>query len=218
VGTKMLPDKKAFASFVRAIFKRDFQMITALQFRKEYAIQLEKDQVPPPLEGETGFVLEANGLTVVVWTTYLHSKGIARDQDAGWVLIKVTGTNKVRYFSHPLRRTKNFLKNLLWQACIAKWRIEHRPACPKCGQPMLITFGKGLGSRYWSCIRSSVHREPGFLHWDHKLPEAALKYLAPIRKRRKKYNAKLRAEGKPVGRALLLRVQRRRMRERNNAL
>jgi hypothetical protein len=192
----LLPDAKSFASFEKALLRRGFRRLSEAEFRSDF-IRLRL-QAPSPREGrEVGFSFAANGLEVVVWTTFLARAGRAREEDAGWVLIK--DGDDVRYFSHPLHRTQNFLHNLLWTACIARWKVEHRPLCPQCGALMKIAYGKGLKARYWGCTRTTVHKNPTFLSWDHGLPREALDFLEPRRKRRAQYHAKLRKEGKSPG-------------------
>ncbi len=143
-------------------------------------------------EIEVGFVYNANGLTVVV------------KQDAGLVLIKEG--DAIRYSSHPILRTKDYLKMLLWAACIARLRVLNRPPCPVCGAWMHITRGRPLKARFWACIRRKSHTRPIFLSWDYGLPKAALDYLHVHRKQRAQYAAKLRKKGKKPGRALLKRI------------
>lgn len=195
---KVLPDAEAFASFTRALERQGFRKLSPTEFKKDFT-RLELI-APSPREGrEVGFSYAANGLEVRVWTTFLVREGRARDEDAGWVLIKEGDTP--RYFSRPFSRTKNFLHTLLWSASIARWRVEHRPLCPACHGRMRIAFGSGFKSRFWQCVRPSIHREPVFLSWDYKLPQEALDFLNPIRKARARYNKKLRAEGKEPGAA-----------------
>jgi len=197
--TKILPDADAFARFTRALLRRGFRKLLKAEFRNDFK-RLEP-KAPSPREGrEVGFTYTANGLSVLVWTTFLSEDDHARDKDAGWVLIKEGDI--VKYFSHPLHRTKKFLYNLLRQARIAQLRVLNRPLCPKCHARMHIVQGKGLKARYWKCIRHKVHEEPECLPWDYGLPEAALDFLRIRRKQRAKYRKELRAEGKKPGVAL----------------
>ncbi|MEK7558488.1 MAG: hypothetical protein AAB507_01525, partial [Patescibacteria group bacterium] len=169
--TKVLPDAETFVRFKKVLLKRGFREISPVEFRKDF--QRLGLKAPSPREGrEVGFRFWSNGLEVVVWTTFLAGEGRAREEDAGWVLIK--DGDKPLYFSHSLRRTKNFLRNLLWHAGIAKWRAEHRPLCPMCQKRMRIAHGKGIKSRFWACINPAFHAKAVFLPWDHELPEWAL--------------------------------------------
>lgn len=163
--------------------------------------ELQKDfkrlelKAPSPRPGrEAGFTFYANGLTVVVWTTFVESEGEAREKDAGWVLIKEN--DNALYYSHPVYRTKNFLYRLLERAAIAKQRVLLRPLCPACSAFMRITRGKGLKSRYWSC-RSPAHPHTTRLSWDDGLPPEVLERVKAIRKKRDPYPKKREAEGKP---------------------
>lgn len=200
---KQLPDVMSFAAFTRSLVRRGFRPLATDQFRSDYHRLML--QAPSPREGrETGFVFSANGLEVVVWTTFLKEEGRARDEDAGWVLIK--DGDEPRYFSHPFHRTKNFLYNLLWAACIARERVLNRPLCPSCGARMNISYGAGTKSRYWKCVRPDEHARAVSLSWDYGLPQAALEHLKPQRKKRRQYNEKLRKEGKVPGAAQKRRI------------
>ena len=201
--TKQLPDVQSFEAFGRALAKRGFRKIGRTEFPKDYwRLAL---QAPSPRKGkETGYTFSANGLDVVVWTSFLEREGCAREKDAGWVLIK--DGDVVQYFSRPHPRTKNFLHTLLMDAALARLRVLGRPLCPVCGARMSITIGKGLKSRFWQCKRPQEHRRAQNVSWDHGLPQEALDYLKPIRKRRQQYRAKLRKEGKAPGAALQRRI------------
>lgn len=194
--TKVLPDAETFVRFKKVLLKRGFREISPVEFRKDF--QRLGLKAPSPREGrEVGFRFWSNGLEVVVWTTFLAGEGRAREEDAGWVLIK--DGDKPLYFSHSLRRTKNFLRNLLWHAGIAKWRAEHRPLCPMCQKRMRIAHGKGIKSRFWACINPAFHAKAVFLPWDHELPEWALSFLKPFRRSRARSYALARAQGKRPG-------------------
>ena len=198
-----LPDVMSFAAFTRALARRGFRALSTPEFRSDYhRLMLE---APSPREGrEVGFVFAANGLEVVVWTTFLKEEGRARFEDAGWVLIKEG--DEARYFSRPFHRTKSFLYNLLWAACIARERVLNRPPCPTCGARMSIAYGNGVKARYWKCTRPEKHARPVNLSWDYGLPLAAIEHLRPQRKRRRLYNEKLRKEGRVPGAALKRRI------------
>jgi hypothetical protein len=196
---KKLPDKESFEAFRRALAKRGFRKRARAESRGDY-VRLAL-RAPSPRKGrERGYVFSANGLDVVVWTTFLEEEECAREEDSGWVLIKEG--DKVRYFSRPHPRTENFLKTLLWEACIARLRVLARPLCPMCRAHMSIVYGKGHKSRFWQCKRPKSHEKSQNISWDHGLPPEALEYLRPIRERRRKYLEKLRSEGKSPGAAL----------------
>ncbi|MDP1689755.1 MAG: hypothetical protein Q8L52_00930 [bacterium] len=196
---KVLPSAEAFKRFGQSLLRRGFRKLTRAEFKKDFKrLELE---APSPREGrEVGFVFSANGLTVFVWTTFLDWEEKARDTDAGWVLIK--DGDKVKYFSHPIHRTENFLHNLLGYASAARLRVMNRPLCPKCRAYMNIARGKGLKARYWKCVRPAAHKKAVSLSWDYGLPPAALDFLRPPRKKHAQYRKKLKAEGKKPGAAL----------------
>lgn len=197
---KVLPDVLSFISFEKSLLGRGFRKIGKKEFSRDQ-IRLGLTPPSPRLGLEAGYVYAASGLTVVVWTTFLEAEGAARDEDSGWVLIKER--DEARYFARPMMRTKNFFYRLLWAACIAMWRVEHRPLCPTCQAFMDITNGKALKQRYWSCSRG--HKKVT-LPWDHDLHPAALEYLTKIRNERARYKKKLAKEGKTPGKALLKRI------------
>ncbi|MBI2033590.1 MAG: hypothetical protein HYT13_00620, partial [Candidatus Liptonbacteria bacterium] len=195
---QILPDAAAFARFRAALIKRGFREVSSVEFRKDFSRL--KLKAPSPREGrEVGFRFWANSLEVKVWTTFLSARGRSRESDAGWVLI--LDGDEAQYFSHPLRRTKNFLHNLLWFAGIAKWRVEHRPLCPVCKKYMRIRGARAFRAKLWECVSSTFHKDPVRLSWDYELPQWAMDFLRPFRRRRARYYAKLRAEGKAPGEA-----------------
>ncbi len=172
-----------------------------MEFRKDFERLALK--APSPRTGrESGFSFTANGLLVVVWSTFVESEATARETDAGWVLIKEK--DNPLYFSHPVHRTNNFLYRLLELASIARQRVLHRPLCPICGALMRITQGKGLKSRYWSC-RSPAHVGMARLSWDEGLPSEVLERVMRIRKERAPYKKKLKSMDKKPGIAMLKR-------------
>ncbi len=196
---KVLPDAEAFGWLNHNLLRRGFRAVSRVEFKKDY-VRLGL-QAPSPRRGrEVGFIFSANGLDVKVWTTFVAEEGEAREKDAGWVVIN--DSDEARYFSHPVLRTKNFLHNLLWHACIAKWRAEHRPLCPSCDARMRIAYGQGLKSRFWKCVRPQFHMKSVSLSWDVGLPQAAFDFLRPLRRRRARYALQLRQVGKEPGGAL----------------
>ena len=201
VPKQVLPDTFSFQAFERSLLRRGFRKITRTEFVKDFG-RLDL-RAPSPRPGrEAGFIFVANGLTVVVWTTFVESEGRARDVDAGWVLIKEKD-NPI-YFSRPMHRTKNFLYRLLEQACIARQRVLHRPLCSLCKAFMNITMGRVFKSRYWSCHKPA-HSEFVTLPWDHGLPTEVFQAVKKVRKTRASYQKKLKASGKNSGAAMLKR-------------
>lgn len=198
---QVLPDEAAFGMFERSILGKNFREMTVQEFRSEYRRQgLEP---PSPREGrEVGFLFEANGYKVVVWTTYLREAKIARKSDAGRVLIR--RGDSALYHDRPKHRTKNFLHNLFLAAVIAQARVLNRPLCPKCHAFMHMKNGKGLKSRFWECAMSA-HARPIRLSWDHGLPPDLLKEVKRIRQKREPYRKKLALQGKKPGAAMLKR-------------
>lgn len=201
---KCLPDLEDFLGFEKELAKRGFRQISG----PEFSLQFDRLglKAPRPRSGrELGYLFYANQYTVFIWTTWLLKEQVARDEDAGWVLI--AEGDKVLYFSHPLHRTKNFLWNLLMQARIACWKVRRRPLCPECRYFMNIVHGLALKQRFWKCERKKLHSDGKnrFRSWDYGLPSEAVNYLRPIRKRRRKRYAALRAEGKKPHQALLKR-------------
>lgn len=199
---KLLPGSKDFLDFEGELVKRGFRRIS----RPEFSLQFRRLELkaPRPRSGrELGYLFHANEYTVFVWTTWLEAEQVAREVDAGWVLI--SGGDNVLYFSHPVHRTKNFLQNLLMQARIACWKVRHRPLCPECNHFMDIVRGRALKQRFWRCGRKELHTNgrDKSRSWDYSLPEEAFKYILPVRKRREKRYSALRAEGKEPHQAML---------------
>lgn len=199
-----LPSPEDFEKFQEMLFERGFRKLSRQEFVSEF--RRLKLRAPRPRKGrELALVLYANDYRAVVWTTWLKESQVARKKDSGWVLI--AEGNRVLYFSRPIHRTKNFLKNLSMQARIAGWKVRHRLRCPECHNFMHIVRGKALKQRFWQCRLTQLHedRRRRFKSWDYGLPEEALKYLHPIRKKRVKRYATLRAEGKEPHQAMLAR-------------
>ncbi|HUY62196.1 MAG TPA: hypothetical protein VMV50_00145 [Candidatus Paceibacterota bacterium] len=196
---KVLPSSEEFERSCRWFEARGFRRVSRQEFKKDF-VRLGL-KAPSPREGrEAGFVFHANGLEVVVWTTFLPRENYARGQDAGWVLIKEG--DDVKYFTHPLHRTEGFLRRLRTHARIAQLRAMNRPLCPECHARMNIVRGKGFKARYWRCARPGNHKEAVTLPWDYGLPAAAVDFLTSERKRRARYAKKLAAAGKKPGTAL----------------
>ena len=181
-----------------------FREISEVEFKTTFRrLALKAPRSKPGRE--IGFIYQSNGLTVIVWTTFLVGEYIARDSDLGWVLIAKGDT--AQYFAHPFRRTKNFARNILCHAWLAQFRIKNRPLCPECHRYMEITRGKGLKSRYWSCKNNKAHAEekPTTDSWDRKMQPKAQKFIKAERRARAKYIKKRRANGQTTHQAMLAR-------------
>lgn len=194
---QVLPSAEAFKKFEEKMLEKGFRKLGRSELRSDFKrLGLE---APRPREGrEVGFTFHANGLTAVVWTTYLEEAGEARQEDAGWVLIKEGDTP--RYFSHPIHRTKGFLCRLYKWAQVNKQRVEKRPLCPTCQAFMSIVPGPALKARYWECDRALRHpdHKKRTVMWDKPLSEGARRFVLAERQKR--------ASGsKPTGAAMLKR-------------
>jgi hypothetical protein len=197
-----LPDAENLSVFEEELRSRGFRRISSPEFSSQF-LRLGLRAPRPRFGRELGYIFHANQYTVLVWTTWLLKEQVAREEDAGWVLI--AEKDKVLYFSHPIHRTKNFISNLLMQARIACWKVRHRPLCQECHNFMNIVQGRALKQRFWKCDRKELHAggKNRFRSWDYGLPEEAVKYILPIRKKREKRYAALRAEGKEPHQAML---------------
>ncbi len=200
--SQVLPDEKAFAEFKQRLLALGFRELTNEEFTKSFKrLGLE---APHSRESrETGFIFAANDLKAYVWTTYLSAERKSRASDAGWVLI--ADGDRAKYFTHPLRRTKNFLLKLSRYAWIARWRVLNRPLCPQCHGYMRIAYGLALKSRYWRCDKKAAHdpRRPIFLAWDNGLPPKALSFVKKERQPRRKYRQARKKAGLPNDVAML---------------
>lgn len=192
----VLPTEFDFACLADELEALGFHKMTDKEFRKTMQ---HISQAPRKQEGrQVGFVFYAKGLRVCVWTTWLKYQNRPKKSAEAWVIIE--DENRALYFSHPMHRTKNFVRTLLKQAWIARWRGLNRPRCKECGEFMKIAPGKGIKSRYWRCYKKKKHASNRFvaLDWDYGLPPKAKKYVEGLRKRRAKYRKKRKQQGKPV--------------------
>ncbi|MEK7604593.1 MAG: hypothetical protein AAB442_02250 [Patescibacteria group bacterium] len=203
---KVLPTAEEFEAFGRRMRARGFTPLSRAAFIEQLGgMRLVPPKSRPKREGRTlAFVYrESEGdqsHTVWVWTTYMPALGRAAENAAGWVLI-VKGNSR-RYSSHAVPRTLNFFHTLLWLAVIAKWRIDHRPACPLCSTPMDIAFGQQIESRAWRCRNHRAHAGTVTLDWKYGLPPAAVAFEHKIDQARAKRFAQDEAEGKESGRKI----------------
>lgn len=193
---KVLPTPEQFQNFRGELLKRNFCEIDRYSGLRLVA--------PRKIEGrEIGFFYFENGLTVVVWTTWLDCENRARDNDSGWIIILDENGDRC-YTSRPLHRTKNFLYRLLMEAKIARTRVKNRPKCAECGAFMKIVHRRSrdrtryLKSCYWKCARRLDHKGEVVhsLRFDHGLPQEALDYLRPRRKKHRREAKNLRKAGK----------------------
>ena len=191
-----LPTPEEFGIFRAELLKRNFHEVSA----RELYTQFPQTRLVAPrkIEGsEVGFQFRGNGMTVVIWTTWLEKSQCARTTDAGWIIILDEKMN-LCYSSRPIHRTKNFLKNLFMQARIARARVARRPRCGECNHFMRMVHGKGTKAVYWRCSRILDHKG-GRAHstpFDYGLPKEALDYLSTRRKAHRKALLNLRAQGK----------------------
>lgn len=201
VPSKVLPSPEDFAWLTQELVGWGFRPITDTEFRGDF--RRLRLKAPRLREGrEVGFVFTANELTVKVWTTWLSEGMRARDIDEAWVLI-VKGDRPL-YFSHPVHRTKGFLRKLSALAWLTRERVICRPHCPKCGHFMTITPGRGIKSRYWRCDRVMTHgdRLPADCGWDDPLSFEGQLLARNLRRTRQSYEKNRREEGKPLHTAL----------------
>lgn len=198
---KVLPAEHEFAVFDRELLRRGFRRVSRSEFRKDFR-RLSLIAPRPRRGREAGFRYDANNLTVVVWTTWLQTEGVAREEDAGWILIKEH--DRVRYFSYPLHRTARFLERLLVEAKIARCRVKNRPLCPECKGFMGISRTDVPRARFWACrcIKFHASGAPHYRDFDFALPPEAKAYLARKRKRAARYRKKRRETGKPMFEAM----------------
>ncbi len=212
---------RAFQEFEEKICKLGFSEMS----RKEIAIITEAHGLVPPRSpqpGEIGFKYSAHGYTVKVWTSCVRavvekcrkcSAGQADDVvvsreiggDMGWVLI-VDAHGSEQYFSRPVLRTANFVRNILRRTWIAQRRIDRRPLCPECRKYLVISRNKH-GGFFWGCYHAELHSDgrPRFAGWDVALPPRALKYAKMWREEFARYRRSLEKQGKKPRRAASLR-------------
>ena len=181
-----MPEK---VSITPEIFAKFHEYITNKGFtpllKGEFQTDLKRYQLLAPSRikrqekgSEVGYRYEANDLVVKVWTTYLPEKGDVRMSDEGWVLI-ASLEDEALDFTHPLRRTKNFLNRLYKWAQVAKERVDKRPSCPCCNAAMNIGRGVSLKDRIWVCTQFADHpsRRIITLPWDALLSDKALDFV-----------------------------------------
>ena len=211
---KILPTEQGIKYFDCEMRKMSYRVLNRLEFRKDFVrLGLIAPRRKPGRE--IGYRFFSNGLEAIVWTTFLVGQNKPREEDLGWALIREG--DKVLYFSHPIRRTKGFIRKLLSYAWLVRHRVEHRPLCPECKDYMKVARGKGLKSRYWICMKKSKHKDgkPVFLDWDWELGPRAIKFLKKERKARRKYHQQRKKEGKSTDQAMLKRKKWKTMRPEN---
>ncbi len=208
---KVEPTPIQFIAFVRVMEKHNFRMLSAEEFRQRMRGKHLRDPRKRPGR-EIGFIYEANGLEVWVWTSWLMEENKIRDVDLGWVLISENGVSK--YFSRPARRTRFFFTRLMWRSWIAGWRVENLARCKVCDRTYTIVRGPHLGQRYFkrSCYCIRTKENPRTLSWNHNknlMPLEAQRFLDSEEKsKRRDANIRKKIEketGKPVVRERLRR-------------
>lgn len=151
---------------------------------------------------EEGFEWTENMFTIKIWTTYITKDKKFRDTgtDMGWVLI-LQG-DMAQYFAKPIKRTKDFVVNLLSKAWITQWRVKNRPLCKQCDAYMQIQHNDNNGAYFWGCQKIEKHSttQPQYLGWDSigsqgKLPQRAKQYVDRMRAGVAKYKEKNKKKG-----------------------
>lgn len=149
---------------------------------------------------EASYWYSHNGYTVILHTSFLEKEKKWREKgtDIGWNLI--SEGDEARYFARPFQRKKGFVLKFLRYAWISKWKVDHRPLCPKCQAYMYIQRKKNTRSYYWSCDHNDLHPDgkPVFLSWDYGLPPKATMFIGIRRENTKRYNEKNKKEGKKI--------------------
>lgn len=191
------------------ILRRDLTQRDDMQFREiaigEFRSDFERLGLKAPRKTngrEVGFRFDANGFTVIVWSTFDAKNWEFRKKgtDAGWVLIRKG--DKVKYFSGRIIRRDNFLKNLCAYAWISRLRVMNIPNCEICNYRMDIVKGKGFGSRYLSCPNWQNHPEQKKfrLSWDYAINKEKMpktwNFIFKRREARAKQRKKMIALGK----------------------
>ena len=147
---------------------------------------------------EATFLYGNNFLQAVAHTTFDLDNQEWREEDLGWHLIKEK--DRIKYFSKPLRRTKNFISNFLMRARVNRWRIDNRPICPECKRFMEIktrwTYNheefrwESTGQYFWGCLQKDNHQDNRLISvgWDDigpkkEIPKDLGKYVKEMRRR-----------------------------------
>jgi hypothetical protein len=184
--------------------KLGFRMLTNVEFRATFE-RLGLVAPRPRWGKEVGFLFAAHRLAVCVWTTWLLREMRAREEDAGWVV--VVQRDRAVYFGGPIHRVGNFFNRLYAEAFLAHARVLNRPFCKEHRSFLDITYGRGLGSRYWVCPHGTAHADGGLVtaSWDGALPEA-VRAVVETRRRQRQLSRKYRlAMGQQVNIARLIR-------------
>jgi tRNA(Ile2) C34 agmatinyltransferase TiaS len=201
---QVLPTEEDFKRIKKTLISWGFWEIPVRTTANE--LRRRNLKAPRPRKGrETGFRYDANGLTVIVWTTWLKQYEHAREKDTGWILIREG--EEVKYFDRPTHRTAKFVYHLLKRAQIAKERVDTRPLCPECGALMKIASGRGLKSRYWRCSDQKSHasKKPIRYDWDYGLSPESKEYVISRRKKRAHYRRQREQQSKPPPGTAMLR-------------
>lgn len=194
------------------------KMILSINFVKKSRNSSQTDLIrlglfPPPHRKIFGkettyeYINPDHGYKVVVHITYLEEERMWRDKgtDSGWILI--VERDKAIYFAKPFQRKKGFIMRMLRYVWVTKWKVDHRPLCPKCQGYMNLARKKTTGQYFWACSKNLFHdnSKPQFLPWDYSLPPKALEFVKIRRAYTASYRAKNIKLGKKVTRASKIR-------------
>lgn len=188
-----------FLFLERMLMNMGYHKITRYDSRKNF-LRLNISAPRPIIGRESSYYYNHNGYTVILHTTYLEKEKKWRNIgiDAGWNLI--AQGDKALYFARPFERTKGFIIKFLRYAAISKWKVDHRPLCPKCNAYMVIFRKINTRKYFWACFNTTRHENnsPEFLFWDYELSPDDLKFVNIRREYTQRYNAKNKKEGKKV--------------------
>lgn len=180
-----------FFDFTEKMVRIGFRRIEPYEFYAE--LKVANVIAPTPRFGrEEGFIFNALGLEVRVWTSFIMATGGIRKPDSGWVVIREHG--EAKYFAPQMRRTKNFFKRLLDWAQVCKEHILARPLCPS-GTSYMTIFRKENTER--KTVQIFWKGEGVTRQWDIGLSEKSLKLVTSKRKKRQKYNKQRKKQNKP---------------------
>lgn len=145
-----------------------------------------------------------NDMQVIVCTSWdiVTQKPRPRGKDAGWAFIRYKG--KVKKFSKPARRTKNFAFNMYWRARTEIERVLGRPKDSE-GRYMLMERGKAMFQRFWMSIERGRDGRYEKVELNVGLSPESMEYQKKRQKKIKKYYKKIKDEGKQIGAAALKR-------------
>lgn len=184
-------------------FERMDATLLAKGWRRKTNIEMAKDFARLGLvyagrqhehKRELGYEAYRNGLTAVLWSSWLPEDEVMRDHDYGWLLVKEQDVPN--YFAKPFLRSAHYVDRILTYADIVLKKIENRPICQCCGRYYRI-WRSDAGGRFWICFNRDVHEKPCCLNWDHGLSKQEIFYLNIRREQERLYNKRREAVGKP---------------------